>query len=144
MKGFLLSDTSCSKSTVSINYWVLPILWWHRKMWVIVDDTWAAALLFEPRSFYHSSDLAERSQSFFFPLQVELSNPKIPTGQITSPDHLLVWDASSGAWSERCCPRVLSQSKDTLNRLQYCPEHLVLLTSKPQKNYLAWACPHGY
>lgn len=33
----------------------------------------------------------------------------------------------------QCCPSVLSSSKETMDRLQYCPEHLLLLTSKPQK-----------
>lgn len=49
-----------------------------------------------------------RMVSHSFPPQVQLPNPRMPTLQITSPNHLLVWGTSSGAWSERpwrVCPR---------------------------------------
>lgn len=41
----------------------------------------------------------------------------------------------------QCCPSVLSKRKETMDRLQYCPEHLLLLTSKPQKTIWCGQAP---
>lgn len=106
-------------SSISPSKWPRHLSSSHFSFWAILIFTTALTL--------------GRKVSHSFPPQVELSNPRMPTLQITSPDHQLVWGTGSGAWSEWCCPSVLTKNKETVDRLQYCPEHLLLLTSKPQK-----------
>lgn len=47
-----------------------------------------------------------------FPPQEDLSNPRIPTLQITSPDHLLVPGTSSGVWSAVLPECALQEKRD--------------------------------
>lgn len=69
-----------------------------------------------------------RNVSHTFPLQVQLSCPRMPTLQIISPHQFRT--------------SVPSKCKETVDRLQDCPELLLLLTSKPQRKKTIW-CGHA-
>lgn len=59
--------------------------------------------IFEPYSFHRSSDTWQKGPTFFLSPWWNCLTPRMLTLQMTSPDHVLVWGTSSGAWSTRCC-----------------------------------------
>lgn len=73
---------------------------------------------------FHFLVLSRKVPHSFSP-QVDLYYPMIST----TTTHLLVLQESVSGW----CPSALSEHKENVDRLQYCPEHSLLLISKTQK-----------
>lgn len=96
-------------------------------------STWAtSAFLNEPYCFYHSSDTAQKGPTFF-PSTGGLVWPQDAHSKNDMPRPSTAVQPPLQESYPRCCPSVLSRSKENVDRLQYCPEHLLVLTSKPQK-----------
>lgn len=132
MKRFLLDTSSSHLQSLSTTELRKMFLWiailFQARPPVNVHDVWAAAaFLLEPNSFYHSSDIWQKGPSFFPPT----GGPILPQDI-----HSTNYKASTGARHLRdpgCCPSALSKRKESVDRLQYCAEHSLLLISKPQK-----------